>query len=104
MIKITSLLAPFNPTGAYLRTRKTLSQLQNELTLQQKALSKLNQAITLLYFSYENWLDIDSLVNVMNLVSSERKALMFFIIKSGDKHGCWLELELDTKFKLLEIE
>ena len=85
-------------------TGKTLSQLKNELALQQNASSKLDQAITLLYSNYENQLDLDSFVNAMNLVSSERNASMFFIMKLRDKRDCWLELklELDTKLEPLD--
>ena len=84
---------------------EALSWFRDELAVRQKILSKLEAAITLLYAEYENRLDLDSFVNAMNLVSSdERKALMFFVMKPGDKRDRWLELQLDTEFEPLVIE
>ena len=69
-------------------TGKALSQLKDKLALRPKTPFKLDKKITLLYSDYENQLDLDSFINAMNLVSSERKASIFFIMKPGDKHDC----------------
>lgn len=90
--------------GIFVLSGKALSQFKNELAIWQKALSKLDQAICLLYVDYKNWLDLDSFVEAMNLFKDEKKTSMFLVMKSGDKRDQWLELQIDTEIDSLDVE